>query len=58
MADSAPESVEIKDCESLRAAIAKAEPGNVGHQRLLIKKSIDLGCVDDIPDDWTVEVEK
>lgn len=48
---------EINDCDELKAAIDKHEPGNAGEQRALIKRSIELGCVEHIPDDWGVEVE-
>lgn len=45
---------EVNNCEQLKAAVPKADGD--AEQRYLIKRSIDLGCVDDIPEDWTVEV--
>lgn len=48
---------EITNCEELRTAIKATDGSNTAHQRFLIKKSIDLGCIDDIPDEWGVEVE-
>ena len=43
-----------QDCEQLKKAIAATKPGEKDRQRYLIKRSIELGCVDNIPDDWTV----
>lgn len=51
---------EIEDCDGLKTAIdeynAKGEH-NQAEQAALLKRSIDLGCVDHIPDDWGVDVE-
>lgn len=48
---------EISSCDELKAAIDKHDPGNKAEERALIKKSIELGCVEHIPDEWGVEVE-
>jgi hypothetical protein len=45
---------EVNNCDELKAAIGKADGET--EQRYLVKRAIDLGCVDDIPDEWTVEV--
>jgi hypothetical protein len=47
---------EPTNCAEVRAAIAKCDSSNERHKRYLTKKAIDLGCVNDIPDDWTMEV--
>lgn len=49
---------EITDCQQLREAIARTDPSNESHKRFLTKKAIDLGCVKDIPDEWTMEVSR
>lgn len=48
---------EIENCEQLRAAI-KAHDGDRDRQRYLLKRAIDLGCVEDIPDEWGIEAGK
>jgi hypothetical protein len=45
---------EPQNCEELQAAIAKTGENEKGRQQYLIKRSIDLGCVEHIPDDWEV----
>jgi len=45
---------EVNSCEELKAAVPKAD--GEAEQRYLIKRSIDLGCIDDIPEHWTMEV--
>ncbi len=52
MSDSA-----IQSCEDIRAKVAE-NPEDEQTRSLLVKRAIDLGCVEHIPDDWTFEVEK
>lgn len=52
-----PES--IQNCEQLRAAIAEHKsqrPNDKGEERSLLHRAIEIGCVEDIPDEWGVEV--
>lgn len=52
-----PREFSIENCDDVRSAVAKHEEWDKAEERLIIKKAIDLGCVDAIPDDWAVEVE-
>lgn len=47
---------EPQDCDQLKAAIEKTKEGEKGRQQYLVKRSVELGCVEHIPDDWEVEV--
>jgi hypothetical protein len=48
--------MDVKDCTDIKARIdAGVEDARV--RRYLIKRSIDFGCVQLIPDEWEVEVE-
>ena len=52
-----PES--IQNCEQLRAAIKEHQsqrPDDKGEERSLLHRAIEIGCVEDIPDEWGVEV--
>jgi hypothetical protein len=40
----------------MKAAIGKTEDSDKARQRLLIKQSVELGCVEHIPDNWEVDV--
>jgi hypothetical protein len=51
------EESEPKDCEQLKTAIAKTEQEEKGRQEYLIKRSVELGCVEHIPDDWSVDIK-
>jgi hypothetical protein len=44
------------DCDQLKAAIAKTGDGEKDRQALLIKRAIELKCVEHIPDDWGVDI--
>jgi len=44
----------VETCDELKAEIPKAESAR--HKQYLIGRSVDLGCVEHIPDDWAVEV--
>jgi len=46
---------EVNSCEELKTAVPKAN--EEAEKRYLIKRAIDLGCVDHIPEDWTLEVK-
>jgi hypothetical protein len=48
---------EIEDCDALKAAVDKHEPGDTAEERRLIKRSIELGCTEHIPDEWGVDVD-
>ena len=43
-------------CDQLRQYIKECDPKDKDRQRWLLHKCIECGCVDDIPDDWGVEV--
>lgn len=49
---------EPQNCDELKTAIGKTKPEERGRQRYLIKRAIDLGCVEHIPDDWEVEISE
>ncbi len=51
MSDSA-----IQSCDDIKAKVAE-NPEDEQTRSLLVKRAIDLGCVEHIPDDWTFEVE-
>ena len=55
MAD--PEESEPVDCEALKVAVAKTGEKEIGRQQLLVKRSVELGCVEHIPDDWELKIE-
>lgn len=48
---------EPQSCEEIKAAVAKTDENEKGRQQLLIKRSVELGCVEHIPDDWGVDVD-
>lgn len=45
-----------RDCQELSASIVECEREHAGPtvRRFLIKRSIELGCTDKIPDSWRV----
>jgi len=45
-----------QNCDELKTAIAKTGEGEKGRQQFLVKRSIELGCVEHVPDDWEVEI--
>lgn len=53
----AEEEADPQNCDELKAAIAKTGEQERGRQSYLIKRSIDLGCVEHIPDDWEVQTD-
>lgn len=46
----------IESCDDVAAAVA-AKPTDLEERRYIIKKSIDLGCIDQIPDEWEMELQ-
>jgi hypothetical protein len=46
----------IENCEQLKDAVANHTEGDVAEERYLLKRAVELGCVNEIPDDWGVEV--
>lgn len=48
---------EPQNCDDMKTAVAKTKEGENGRKRYLVKRSVELGCVEHIPDDWEVEVE-
>lgn len=48
---------ELKTRQDIERAVLHTKPDETGKKRLLIKKSIDIGCPDVIPDDWEVELD-
>lgn len=48
---------EPRSCEEVKAAVAKTDENEKGRQQLLIKRSVELGCVEHIPDEWGVDVD-
>jgi len=53
MADAGEQS-EPKDCDELKVAIDATEDNEKGRQQYLIKRAVELGCVEHVPDDWEV----
>lgn len=47
-----------ENCDELKSAVSATQDSDKGRQRLLIKKSVELGCVEHIPDSWTVEIDE
>jgi hypothetical protein len=50
---------ELQTADEVRAAVEKektAEKPDQGMRHYLIKRSIELGCVECIPDDWGMKV--
>jgi hypothetical protein len=50
---------EPKTVEEVRTAVEKeknADPPHQGVRHYLIKRAIELGCVECIPDDWGMKV--
>jgi len=47
---------EIKDCDSVKAAVAQEKSSPVGgdRERYIIKRAVELGCTEHIPDDWGI----
>lgn len=46
---------EIKSCDDVAAAVKKVRAGkesDPGEERYIIKKAVELGCTEHIPDDW------
>lgn len=58
MADSVQSDSESnpESCDELKAAIAKTGENEKGRQQFLVKRSIELGCVEHVPDNWEVEI--
>lgn len=50
---------EVENCEQLSTRIdaAKQQTDNADERRYLVKRAIELGCVEKIPDEWGIEVE-
>lgn len=51
------DTAEPKDCESLKTAIQNTSDNEAGRQQYLVKRAIELGCVEHIPDHWGVETD-
>jgi hypothetical protein len=49
--------VEPRNCDDIRAEVAR-KPYRPGERAYIIKKAIELGCTDSIPDTWTLEFTK
>lgn len=47
--------IDVQTCEEIKAQVAKS-PTSVRERQYLIKKAIDLGCTQHIPEDWEVEI--
>lgn len=45
-----------ENCDDLKGAVQNTVETDKARQRVLIKKSIELGCVEHIPDSWEVEI--
>jgi hypothetical protein len=51
------EEKEPDNCEELKEAIHKTGDEEKGRQQYLIKRAVELGCVEHIPDDWEVKID-
>jgi hypothetical protein len=47
-----------ENCDEVRSAVAATADGDKGRQRILIKKSIEFGCVEHIPESWEVDISE
>ena len=47
-----------ENCDALKSAVSATKEGDKGRQRVLIKRSIELGCVGHIPESWEVEISE
>lgn len=47
-----------ENCDDLKAAVKNTVDTDKKRQSILIKKSIELGCVEHIPNDWQVDVHE
>ena len=49
---------QITDCEGVAAAVARerqtAHPDD-NERRYIIRRAVELGCTDKIPDDWGIQ---
>jgi len=57
MAETNPDQIP-ENCDDLKAAVKNTADVDKARQRVLIKKSVELGCVEHIPDDWEVELHE
>ena len=51
---------EITSCDELKTAIDvenKSDKPDTPMRHYLIKRGVELGCVENIPDEWTMEVQ-
>lgn len=46
-----------ENCDELKAAVAATSESEKGKQQILIRRAIELGCVENIPDEWEVNVD-
>ena len=46
-----------QNCDDIKNEVAK-KPFRPGERAYLIKKAIELGCTDSIPDSWSIEFSK
>lgn len=44
-------------CDELKQAVAATGEQDQARQQVLIRKSIELGCVEHIPDNWSVSID-
>jgi hypothetical protein len=52
----ADDDTDVTSCDELKTAVAATKDEERGRQRVLIKKSIELGCVEHIPESWEVDI--
>lgn len=47
--------IDVQTCDDIKAQVAKA-PTELRRRQYLIKKAIDFGCSQHIPDEWEVDI--
>jgi hypothetical protein len=45
---------EPQDCAQLKTAIEQTKENEQGRQQYLVKRAVELGCTEHIPDDWEI----
>ena len=47
-----------ENCDEMAEAVRRTGDEEKGRQQFLIKRAVDLGCVDCLPDHWEVKVSE
>lgn len=47
----------IENCDQLKSEVSATKDNEVGKQKYLIKRAVELGCMEHIPDNWGVDLD-